>query len=117
MRQIGIDLPFPDDLYLLGDKIYPNRHPIMTPYTRQQIARKPANLQQKCRKMNRLITEYRVQVEHAIGDLKRYKILSTIWRHKRQHLNQLQKYVLHLFVDEATYLINKIFIHKVYVLR
>jgi hypothetical protein len=31
MRQIGIDLPlFPDDLYLLGDKIYPNRHPIMT---------------------------------------------------------------------------------------
>ena len=52
MRQIGIDLPlFPDDLYLLGDKIYPNRHPIMTPYTRQQIARKPLNLQQKCRKM------------------------------------------------------------------
>jgi hypothetical protein len=39
------------DLYLLGDKIYPNLHPIMTPYTRQQIARKPLNLQQKCRKM------------------------------------------------------------------
>ena len=43
MRQIGIDLPFPDDLYLLGDKIYPNRHPIITPYTRQQIAQQPAN--------------------------------------------------------------------------
>ena len=57
MRQIGIDLPFPDDLYLLGDKIYPNRHPIMTPYTHQQIARKPLILQQKCRKMNRIITE------------------------------------------------------------
>jgi hypothetical protein len=72
-----IDLPlFPGDLYLLGDKIYPNRHPIMTPYTRQQIARKPLNLQQKCRNMNRLITEYRVQVEHDIGDLKRYKILT-----------------------------------------
>jgi hypothetical protein len=37
----------------------------MTPYTRQQIARKPLNLQQKCRKMNRLITEYRVHVEHS----------------------------------------------------
>jgi hypothetical protein len=50
-RQIGIDLPFPDDLCILGDKIYPNLHPIMTSYTRQQIARKPLNLQQKCRKM------------------------------------------------------------------
>jgi hypothetical protein len=53
MRQIEIDLPFPDDLYLLGNKIYPNRHPIMTPYTRQQVALEPANLQQKGRKMNK----------------------------------------------------------------
>jgi len=30
---------------------------------------------------------------------------------KDNTLNQLQKYVLHLFVDEATHLINKIFIH------
>jgi hypothetical protein len=53
MRQIEIDLPFPDDLYLLGNKIYPNRHTIMTPYTRQQVALEPANLQQKGRKMNK----------------------------------------------------------------
>jgi hypothetical protein len=45
LRWIGIDLPFPDDLYLLWDKIYPNRHPIMTPYTRQMIVLEPANLQ------------------------------------------------------------------------
>ena len=34
MRQIGNDvsLPFPDNCFLLGDKIYPNRHPVMTPY-------------------------------------------------------------------------------------
>ena len=61
MRHIGQDLPFPDNLYLLGDKIYPNAHPVITPYTRQQIARKPRHMQRKCRKMNRLITEYRVQ--------------------------------------------------------
>ena len=47
MRQIEIDLPFPDDLYLLRNKIYPNRHPIMTPYTRQQVALEPANLQKE----------------------------------------------------------------------
>ena len=83
MRQIEIDLPFPDDLYLLGNKIYPNRHPIMTPYTRQQVAVEPANLQQNCRKMNKLITEYRVKVEHSIGDIQRYNILGRLWRHKR----------------------------------
>ena len=33
IKQIGIDLLFPDDLYLHGDQIYPIRHPIMTPYT------------------------------------------------------------------------------------
>ena len=44
LRWIGIDLPFPDDLYLPWDKIYPNRHPIMTPYTRQMIVVEPANL-------------------------------------------------------------------------
>jgi hypothetical protein len=54
MAQIGNDvsLPFPDNCFLLGDKIYPNRHPVMTPYTRQQIARKPECLKNKCRKLN-----------------------------------------------------------------
>ena len=83
MRQNEIDIPFPDDLYLLGNKLYPIRHPIMTPYTRQQIVLEPANLQQKCRKMNKFITEYRVTVENAIGYLKRYNVLGKLWRHKR----------------------------------
>ena len=26
MKQIGIYLPFPDDLFFLGDNIFPNRH-------------------------------------------------------------------------------------------
>jgi hypothetical protein len=82
MRQTEIDLPFPDDLYLLGNKIHPNRH-LINPYTRQQVTLEPANLQQKCRKMNKLITEYRVKVEHAMGDLKRYNVLGKLWRHQR----------------------------------
>jgi len=82
MRQIEIDLPFPDDLYLLGNKIDPNRHQIMTTYTRQQVALEPENLQQECRKINKYITEYHAKIEHAIGDLKRYNVLDKLWRHK-----------------------------------
>ena len=55
--QIGGDqLPFPDQCILLVDKIYPNRYPLMTPYTAQQIARRQDVLEQrKCRKLNTLI--------------------------------------------------------------
>ena len=79
MRQIGNDvsLPFPDNCFLVGDKIYPNRHPVMIPYTRQQIARKPECLKNKCRKLNSLISEYRIEVEHAICELKCYKVMGT----------------------------------------
>ena len=38
----------PADSFLLADKIHPNRHPILTPYTSQQIARKTHRLRQKC---------------------------------------------------------------------
>ena len=65
MNQIGIYLPFPDDLYLLGDKICHNRHDKDAIYP-VHINRKPANLEQKCRKMNRLITEYRVKDKYEI---------------------------------------------------
>jgi hypothetical protein len=41
MPDIGSDrLPFPGECVLLGDKIYPNRHPLMTHYTSQQINRR-----------------------------------------------------------------------------
>jgi hypothetical protein len=39
---------------------------------------KTANLQQKSRKMNRLITEYGVKDKYAIGDKKRFKVLGTL---------------------------------------
>lgn len=52
MRQIGQDLPFPQNCVLLGDKIYPNGHPVITPFTQAQIRRKPDRLQRICRKFN-----------------------------------------------------------------
>jgi hypothetical protein len=34
-------------------------------------------------KLNRLISEYRIKVEHAICELKCYKVMGTLWRHPR----------------------------------
>jgi hypothetical protein len=36
--------------------------------------------------MNRLITEYGVKGKYAMGVIKRYNVLGTLWRHKRQHI-------------------------------
>ena len=37
MQQIARDLPFPENCFLLGDKMHPNRYPVMAPYTSAQI--------------------------------------------------------------------------------
>ena len=60
MPQIGHnqELDFPENVVLLADKIYPNGYPLMTPYTRRQLNVRPENVRRKCRKLNRLITEY-----------------------------------------------------------
>ena len=36
--------------------------------------------------MNRLITEYGVKERYVMGSMKRYKVLGTLWRHKKQHI-------------------------------
>ena len=36
--------------------------------------------------MNRLITEYGVTEIYVMGGIKRYKVLDTLWRHKRQYI-------------------------------
>ena len=86
MAQIGGDqLPFPDQCILLADKIGPNRYPLMTPYTTQQIARRQDIVEhRKCRKLNRPINSARVCVEHAIGKLRAYSAVSSKWRHSRR---------------------------------
>jgi hypothetical protein len=89
MRQIGQDLPFSQNCVLLGDKIYPNGHPVITPFTQAQIRRKPDRLQRKCRKFNRTLSEYRVLVEHLVGELKCYKVIGTVWRHPRTKLKRV----------------------------
>ena len=72
MDQLGTDLEFLDNCYLLGDKIYPNRGNVVTQFTAQQIARKPGTQRRKCLKFNRFVQRYMIGVEHAIAELKTF---------------------------------------------
>ena len=60
MQEIGTGLQFPDELVMLGGKIYPNHGAIITPYTSAQLAWKQPLERRKCRKLNSLIKLYRV---------------------------------------------------------
>ena len=66
MDQLGTDLEFPDNCYLLGDKIYLNRG-----------------------KFNRFVQRYRIGVERAIAELKTYKSVGSLWRHPRPYLSSV----------------------------
>ena len=92
MQKIGTGLQFPDELVLLGNKIYPNHGAIITPYTSAQLARKQPLERCKCRKLNSLIKLYTVRVEPSIGELKTYRSVSLLWRHQRTMLPSTVKY-------------------------
>ena len=91
MPQIGYnaELNFPQNVVLSADKIYPSRYPLVTPYTRRQLNLRPPHIRRKCRKLNRLITHYRVKVEHPICDIKRYRVIGTLWRHPRRKMKKI----------------------------
>ena len=89
MDQLGTDLEYPDNCYLLGDKIYQNRGNVVTQFTAQQIARKPGNQRRKCLKFNRFVQHYRIWVEHGIAELKTYKSVGSLWRHPRPYLSSV----------------------------
>jgi hypothetical protein len=86
MRQVGVDLEFQANCVLLADKIYPNGYPLITPYTSAQLNRMDMRTKLKSRRLNRYITKYRVIVEHSIAELKTYKSVGGVWRHKRNVL-------------------------------
>ena len=86
MQEIGMGLQFPEELVLLGDKIYPNHGAVITPYTSAQLAWKQQLERRKCRKLNSLIKLYRECVEQSIGELKTYRSVSLLWRHRRTML-------------------------------
>ena len=62
----GIELDFPGDFWLLGDKIYPCRYPVLTQFRSNQIAARPPEERDGMRHFNELVQVNRAYVEHAI---------------------------------------------------
>lgn len=90
LPSIGPDgvLPFPDDAWLLGDNIYPYRHPILTGFSRGQLRGNRRNLE-AMNGVNLLIREHRAYVEHVIFHLKCFRVIGSIYRHPRANLNRI----------------------------
>jgi hypothetical protein len=106
MPRIGIEqeLDFPSDCFLLADKIYPSQAPILKPYTVQQVAREPQErIRRKMRKLNRKIRSRQVYVEHVIGALKNYRVLSSLYtyRHLRGYTTSIVELCAGLAVRSA----------------
>jgi hypothetical protein len=82
----GEDLCFPDNCCILGDSIYPNRYPVVTPYRANQIARQQPREQRRRRKFNRQLRRYRIYVEHVIKEIKTFRVIGSLYRHPRWEL-------------------------------
>ena len=93
MQEIGIggQLPFPDNCTLLADEIYPNRHPVITPFSDVQIQTVQGNQRLRALRLNRHVNSYRITVEHAICELKVYRCISSIWKYLRRRLSRTVK--------------------------
>ena len=78
------ELDFPAEAYLLADKIYPSRYPLVTPFSAAQILRKPLNERPMCRRLNRKMSKRRIVVEHTIRNLKLFRVIGTLYRHPRR---------------------------------
>lgn len=85
---IGPDeiLPFPRGCFLLGDTIYPSEHPLVTPYTSRQLRNQDEGIREQRKQVNAKIRTSRVYVEHAIRQVKIYKIIGSLYRHQRKDI-------------------------------
>jgi len=66
----------------------------MTPYTGAQIRRR--GNRRKCLRLNRTISKYRIVVEYPFAEMKPYKCVASIWRHKRHFLTATVRLVAKL---------------------
>ena len=83
------ELEFPNSCVIVGDKIYPNRYPIVTSFTRAQIRRLPQRDRRRAVRLNQVINTVRAVVEHGLGDLKVYKIMNSVYRHELEDISEL----------------------------
>lgn len=78
----GRQLSLPENCFILADKIYPSKRPLLTAWKANDI--RPIREQRKF--FNIEHAHYRVHVEHVIRAIKQYRILQERWRHPREHL-------------------------------
>jgi hypothetical protein len=78
-------------LCLLGDSIYPSRHPIVIHFSSAQlhVRRQPENIKIHWKKIIKRIRRYRVFVEHAIHVIKICSVISTLYRHSRAEIRDI----------------------------
>lgn len=79
-------LHFPDDCYIVGDLAYPNRYPIVSPYTEREVRRGDRD---RKREVNRMLRAKRIYVEHIIKHLKTFRVIGSLYRHPRHSVSRL----------------------------
>ena len=72
-------LVFPRDCYLLGDRGYANRYPIVTPFRANQM--QPNN--HLMHVFNYKLCSHRIFVEHVMAYLKTYASVGNFYQHPR----------------------------------
>ena len=75
------DKPIPPFTYILGDRGFANKPPILTPYRRNELPHADVTSFQRWI-FNATLSSYRIYVEHVTHEIKLYKALSTIYRHE-----------------------------------
>ncbi|MES9881482.1 MAG: transposase family protein [Sedimenticola sp.] len=100
----GMDLDFPANLRIIADSIYPCRYPLITPYKSASIARQPPHQQHRMRKINLTLRSRRVYVEHVIKEIKTFRVIGGIYRHKRHFLAHITELCAGLSQRKAEFL-------------
>ena len=78
----GQQLDFPPDCFLLGDKGYANRYPVIAPFRQNNVRAAGVNAVGK-KLYNTEHAKVRIIVEHTISYIKRYRAVKECYRHER----------------------------------
>ena len=78
-------LQFPAEMYLLADKGYANRYPLITPFRVNQMVGNPQQIQ-AMRMYNTEHAAHRIYIEHIMRHMKTYRSVALIFRHSLQQM-------------------------------
>ena len=84
-------LPFPRETFILGDKIYPCRYPLITGFTAAQIrTQSPLEIERRL-VFNENVKIHTVYIEHVVGQMKTFKVIGSLYRHSRRRMSEVVK--------------------------